>query len=897
MQAWVLSLLEGDAPLADVGGKALNLTRLVAGGFPVPPGFVLRTNAYRAFVEHNQMAPMILEELAGIDAASPSSLTSASTIIRLRFRQGVVPTVICAAIREAYAALGSLPVAVRSSATAEDLPNLSFAGQQDTVLNVIGEEALLEAVIHCWSSLWTARAIGYRARNGLAQDDLALAVVVQVMIPSEVAGVLFTANPLNGRRTEMVIEATLGLGEALVAGQVEPDYYLIEAESGKILNTTLGAKDHSIRPTAGGGTATRPEQASDRQALPDAAIAELARLGRQVAEYFCSPQDIEWAWAGGHLSVLQSRPITSLFPVPAALGPDPLKVLFSFGAVQGLLGPMTPLGRDAISGVLLGTGRLFGYRLALDNQQLVYTAAERLFVNITALLRNRVGRRLARGALGFVEPSAQQAVESLLDDARLPVAGGLRAGAIRRILPFLLPAMARQVRTLLRPDAHRVKFQADLDAFLADFGASLASASNLLDCVVLLDEIGEQVFPFALPRFVPRLGAGMFSMTLLNRLIQGVPTGDHDVLVLTRGLPHNVTTEMDLALWEVAQCIRSDADSRAHFHETPPERLARQYLVGGLPEPARAAVRSFLERYGMRGLGEIDLGRPRWREDPMPIMGTLQSYLLIDDPQQAPDAVFARGAFAAQDAVQSLVEDLRRAPRGWLKARLARGAARRLRALVGLRESPKLWIIRLMGMVREALLEQGRRLVTAGMLERHDDLFYLHRNEVIALAGGQERDWRSLVRRRRETYAREERRAQVPRLLLSDGQAYYEGIAAREGDSSLSESGETIMVGSPVSPGVVEGQVRIVMDPGDAQLVPGEILVCPGTDPAWTPLFLVARGLVMEVGGIMTHGSVVAREYGIPAVVGVSRATTRLRTGQRIRVDGSRGKIVVLEGP
>jgi pyruvate,water dikinase len=293
----------------------------------------------------------------------------------------------------------------------------------------------------------------------------------------------------------------------------------------------------------------------------------------------------------------------------------------------------------------------------------------------------------------------------------------------------------------------------------------------------------------------------------------------------------------------------------------------------------------------MRGLGEIDLGRPRWREDPRPIMQTLQSYLQIEDPGQAPDAAFARGAAAAEAAIDHLAEAVRRAPGGWFKARRVRWAARRMRALASLRETPKFWAIRVMGLVRAALLDSGQELVDEGRLACPDDLFFLRLSELRALASGEERDWPALVGTRRATHARQARRTQIPRLLLSDGQAFYEGVAAPAGD----EAPEGVLVGSPVSPGLVEGRVRVVLDPHRTRLAPGEILVCPGTDPAWTPLFLVAGGLITEVGGLMTHGSVVAREYGIPAVVGVTQATTRLQTGQRVRIDGSRGEITILD--
>jgi pyruvate,water dikinase len=462
--------------------------------------------------------------------------------------------------------------------------------------------------------------------------------------------------------------------------------------------------------------------------------------------------------------------------------------------------------------------------------------------------------------------------------------------------------MARLIRTLLRPEAQRLHVEHLFAERLAEIENRCAQATTLSAQLALIEDLLNEAPGFLLPQFVPRFGASMFSLTLLNRFAAGLPEGEHHVLEMTRGLPHNVTTEMDLALWRAARQIQSNSSALAILRQAEPQALAADYLAGRLPEPAQEALAAFLERYGMRGVGEIDLGRPRWRENPTPVLQALQGYLQIEDARRAPDAVFARGAGAAEAAIQQLVEALRRARGGWIKARLARWAAHRMRALAGLRESPKFWAVCVMGLVRDMLLDSGRYLAGAGILDQPDDLFYLTLAELNALSldgqlpagpasgGAPEPGWAGLVRQRRQAYAREERRSQVPRLLLSNGQAFYGGVSAP------TTGADGVLVGSPVSPGVVEGRVRVVLDPHHAPLAPGEILVCPGTDPAWTPLFLVASGLVMEVGGLMTHGSVVAREYGIPAVVGVTRAIDRLSTGQRVRVDGTSGQVTILDG-
>jgi pyruvate,water dikinase len=344
---------------------------------------------------------------------------------------------------------------------------------------------------------------------------------------------------------------------------------------------------------------------------------------------------------------------------------------------------------------------------------------------------------------------------------------------------------------------------------------------------------------------------------------------------------------MDLILWKTANIIRQDQDSFKTFLDSDARTLASRYLSGTLPEAAQTAVADFMSRYGMRGLAEIDLGQPRWREEPTAIMQTLKSYLQISE-DMAPNVLFEKGAQVAEASIARLATQARHTAAGQIKEKIICALAVCIRTLMGQRESPKFFIVRLMGMIRSELLASGQEFIDDGVLEQPQDLFFLRFHELQALANQDARDRKKLIAERRATYDRENRRKQIPRVLVSDGRTFYEGIGV------LADT-DTVINGSPVSPGVAEGVVHIIFDPRGAQLAPGEILVCPGTDPAWTPLFMAAGGLITEVGGMMTHGSVVAREYGIPAVVGVHQAATRLKDGQRIRIDGTTGKIVVLE--
>ncbi|HEU0296728.1 MAG TPA: PEP/pyruvate-binding domain-containing protein [Anaerolineales bacterium] len=911
---YILLLTSPEATLESAGGKGANLVRLTRAGFDVPRGFIVSTNAYREFVQANGLDGVIQQALEGLKPEDADALESASRTIRRAFDQGVLPSGIHQEIQTAYSELNPKSeienrksVAVRSSATAEDLPDLSFAGQQDTYLNIIGEEQLLEAVVNCWSSLWTARAIGYRIRNHISHDEAALAVVVQEMVQSDVSGVLFTANPLTGALNESVIDATFGLGEALVSGQVEPDHFVVGRTAGRVggdvllppyrdqmesnqssefsvVNKKLGAKAVAARSKAGGGVESIEEKSDAQQTLTESQIQQLAETGQRIQKEYGAPQDIEWAFADGKLYILQARGITSLFPVPK-VSFDPLIIWISFGAVQGLVGPLTPLGQDTIRHLAAGAGKMFDVTTKPEDVEVFALAGERIWIKFSDVIRHPLGSRIFKGVLGIIEPSSGQILRSLSADPRVGVGEGkFKFSTARRLIRFVAPIFLQVVRNMLRPETARARFDADIEMYLST--ARLPPASNrferLANIVAYMRERIANAFAFLLPRFIPIMGPSMASLGLLARL-----SGDTNLaLEATRGLPNNVTTEMDLALWETAKLIQADAESKALFAAASAPELARQYQNGTLPSGTQNVIARFLEKYGMRGVGEIDFGQPRWREDPTSVMHTLQSYLQID-PAFAPDVLFSKGERAAQDAIERIAANARKQHGGWLKAKIVRAAARRIRLLMGARESPKFFAIRTMGIAKKQLIEVGQEFADAGTINRADDLTFLKLNELESLSRNESRDWKSLIAERRAVYERELRRRQVPRVLVSDGRAFYEGVGAE------TDTGDVI-TGSPVSPGVVEGIVHVVLDPRGVHLVPGEILVCPGTDPAWTPLFMAAGGLVTEVGGMMTHGSVVAREYGIPAVVGVHQATLRLKDGQKIRVDGTQGKIMVL---
>ncbi len=872
------------------GGKAVNLVRLAGRGFPVPPGFVCTTDAYRAVVSANNLGSVVEAALGSLHGTDPAALERTSALIRAAFEAAEVPREVAASIRDALATLGDGPVAVRSSATAEDLAEASFAGQQDTYLNVVGGDAVVDAVVRCWGSLWTARAIGYRAQAGIPHEHVALAVVVQRQIASDASGVAFTADPLSGARNRVVIDATLGLGEALVSGQVVPDH-VVCSRSGLVLAGARGEKAVVTVPLADGGVETRP-RTGEEWSLDDEQFSSVARLAVQVEQEYGTPQDIEWAVADGRLWLLQARAITSLYELPQDIDtPDELGMWGSFGAFQGMLEPITPIGQDAILLLIRGINRLLGVvpptRATLTDSPVLRVAGERLWVRLDLAYRTGVGRRVLPKFLSLADPATVGIIDSLNEPrwaprvAISPETVRALSRPVRRILPGLL-------RSFRNPEAVRHRLEQDCDGLVADTATRFRRASSvrgaeqrLLARIAAMHESLEQMFPVLLVRFGAIMPVGTFGINVLRKV------GGPEALETMRSLDGNVTTEMDLALWHTAEAIRADAAARTAVLGQPAEEVAAAYLVGALPVVAQRALGEFLDAYGIRGVGEIDLGHPRWGDDPAGAIVSLQAYVGLPDDAAGPAAEYAEGKHVARAASERLVAKLAAGgAAGRLKGAVVSHLIRTVRGGFGARETPKFTIVRAFALVRKALLESGRDLVEAGRLDDPTDVMYCHLGDLVQAWSLPAGDLQRRVAANREAYEREARRRQVPRLLLGDGRTFYEGMADADGD----------LMGAPVSPGVVEGRVRVVLTPATAGLEQGEILVCPGTDPAWTPLFLTAGGLITEVGGLMTHGAVVAREYGLPAVVGVHAATERLVTGQLIRLDGSTGHITVLEG-
>ncbi|MFF5204222.1 PEP/pyruvate-binding domain-containing protein [Micromonospora parva] len=798
----VIPLSEATTDLLDlVGGKAAGLGELIRRGERVPEGFCVTTEAHRL---------------------------------------GVVPA---AEVVAAYQRLGAGRVAVRSSATAEDLPDASFAGQHDTVLDVVGDAELIAAVEKCWASLHSDRATAYRDARQIDNRQVRMAVVVQCMITPTVAGVLFTANPLSGRRDEMTVDAAPGLGTAVVDGAATVDHYVLDGVS-----------------------------RADTGCLTSAHLADLRATGERLQAHFGCPQDIEWAIDAHDVQwLLQARPITTMFPQPPATDKPLPRVYLEFGHVQGMLRPVTPMGMATLRTQITAMLAALGVRVEIVD------IGGRLYGDLTDLARDRSSRkRLVKLMAVDFGPRAQAVMEHLLDDPRFaPTNGGPRRGRApgAASLRTARRAVVGILRALARPDTARIRMFEAVERLRTRSAApaDLRTAADRLRFVQTAQEADDSADAIMWP-----IVAGMLAAALPVALLKGL-TGPDEIHTVLGGMPHNVTIEMDLALWRLAQ---GAGEHRRLLLDTPPAELATRYLRGTLPDIGMVA---FLEAYGHRGVAEVDLGVPRWEEDPAPVFAAVANYLRVTDPRQGPDERFRQAAVAAERALAELIGRARR--RRPVRGTIAGFLLRRARSLAGLREAGKFAGLYPLRETRRQLLLIGADLHGTGLLDQPDDIMFLTLDEVHA-AVHQGVDPRATVTSRRAVHRRELRRATVPVALLSDGtdvEAVLPPTAA--GDGTLAGVG--------ASAGRVTGPARVVHDPGTAHVEPGDVLVAATTDPGWTPLFLTAAALVTETGAIMAHGPTVAREYGIPAVICVPDATRTITTGQLVTVDGGAGTVTV----
>ena len=876
--AFILPLSDVSAGLLQVGGKGASLARMAASGLPVPPGFHITTAAYRRFLAVHGLEEQILEALS--TAGEPgqtnaAGMEDASQQIARLFVQSVMPDDIAEAVRNAYAELGGndLPVAVRSSATAEDLPDMSFAGQQETYLNMHGEAMVLDAVKRCWASLWTARAISYRARYSIASEDVSLAVVVQELVPADAAGILFTANPLTGAREQVMINAAWGLGEAIVGGQVTPDTVVVDKASGVITKQEITLKDvMTVRTESGTRAQPVPADLRTQAVLSPAQATSLARIGVQIEELYGRPMDIEWVISADRIFVVQARPITALPDVskPATESPvtqtqewkipNPHGKYWRASVVELLPDPLSPLFAS------LGLTAWSRATMALMKD-----------IGMAPMLSEEMLTTINGYAYYGMSFRPLQTIQLVLSMPRF----------MTLFLPFLRTAQTRWQLARSRYAEFVNRWQAQ------DLASTLAE--DLLNGVREITDEAAQYYISVQSGILPGayLSESLFTL-VYNKLLKR--RDDPSALTFVLGFD-STPIRAEESLYDLAQWVREHSEMATHLTNMSGEQFIAAYRAQATPTMAADGawpafwqrLTDHLARFG-HAIYDLDFAKALLADDPAPALETLKFFL----SGQAPDPYVrqATARAAREQATQTMLNRLR-----GLRLKLFRFLVRPAQRFAPLREDALADVGLGWPILRRMLYEIGRRLTETGALNVPNDVFWLTLDELqevtIAIDARQPpADNRLFIAERHATW--EDERALTPpvALPLKGGTRFFGIDFTSAMPARTTQDAGHVIKGIAASPGRITGPARVIRGPEEfGQMRQGDILVAKITTPAWTPLFALASGVVTDVGGPLSHSSIVAREYHIPAVLGTGVATSRLQSGQRITVDGDMGQV------
>ncbi|MFK4469474.1 phosphoenolpyruvate synthase [Bacillus sp. RC252] len=868
MSSFVLDFQEIEkTQLSLVGGKGLNLGELSnIQGIQVPEGFCVTTVGYEKAIEQNEELQTLLQQLTKLKMEERAQIGEISKKIRDVIMAVEIPSDVVEAAAYYLSRFGNEHAyAVRSSATAEDLPYASFAGQQDTYLNIIGKEAILQHVRKCWASLFTERAVIYRMQNDFEHNQVSICVVVQRMVFPQASGILFTADPITSNRKVLSIDASFGLGEALVSGLVCADNYKVK--EGEITGKMIATKKLAIYALKEGGTETgQIEPAQQKiQTLTEQQIIQLARIGRQIEAYFGCPQDIEWCLVDDAFYIVQSRPITTLYPIPEA-NDQGNHVYISVGHQQMMTDAMKPLG---LSFFLLTTSapmRKAGGRLFVDATQRLASPASRDF------LINTLGKSdpLIRDALTTVV-ERDDFIKLLPDDEKEKSVGksGPPASSQPQIEndPAIVTNLIKTSQASLEELKRNMQTKSGVDVF--DF---------------ILEDIQQLRTVLFNPQSIAVIMAGMDASTWINEKMEQWLGEKNAADTLSQSVQNNITSEMGLALLDVADVIRPYPEVIAYLQHVENDNFLDELVQFKGGEKARDAIQTFLNKYGMRCSGEIDITKTRWSEKSTIIIPMILNNIR-DFEAGASKRKFEEGLQEALKKEEELVDRLQHLPDGKQKVEETKRMIRNIRNFIGYREYPKYGMINRYFIYKQAILKEAEQLVQNSVIDEVEDIYYLTFEELHEVVLTNKLDYEVINKRKNEYKLYE--KLTPPRVITSDGEI----ITGKYKRENLPAEA---IVGLPVSSGVIEGRARVILNMEDANLEDGDILVTAFTDPGWTPLFVSIKGLVTEVGGLMTHGAVIAREYGLPAVVGVENATKLIKDGQRIRVHGTEGYIEVL---
>jgi rifampicin phosphotransferase len=870
MKPYVLEFREIDkTQLLLVGGKGANLGELSKiHGIEVPEGFCVTTAGYQKVIEQNETFQALLDQLTMVKVEDRERIAEICRKIRKLILEVEIPSDVEKAVAHNLSLFGEEhSYAVRSSATAEDLPHASFAGQQDTFLNIIGKKAIFQHISKCWASLFTDRAVIYRMQNGFDHSQVYLSVIVQKMVFPESSGILFTADPVTSNRKLLSIDAGFGLGEALVSGLVSADCYKVQDE--EIVNKRVATKKLAVYGLKDGGTQTKQIDSDQQntQTLTDQQILQLARIGRQIEAYFGFPQDIEWCVVDDTAYIVQSRPITTLYPIPE-VNDEENHVYVSVGHQQMMTDPMKPLG---LSFWLLTTPAP------------MRKAGGRLFVDVTQNLASPARRKMFLNAMGQHDPLIKGAIIAVVerenfikllpDDEKIQSSSQSNNG---ESMDF--PIQVENDPTIVTDLINNS--QTSIEELKQNIQSK--SGASLFDFI--LEDIQQLKKVLFDPQSSAVIKAAMDASAWINENMYKWLGEKNAADTLSQSVPNNITSEMGLALLDVADVIRPYPEVIDYLQHVNDDNFLDDLVKFNGGQETRTAIYDYLRKYGMRCVGEIDLTRTRWIEKPTKIVPVILSNIKNFEPN-ASHRKFEQGRQEALKKEQELVERLKQLPDGEQKAKETKRMIDLIRNFIGYREYPKYGMINRYFLYKKALLKEAKLLVQDDVIREKEDIYYLTFEELREVVRTNKLDY-EIISKRKDEYKLYERLT-PPRVITSDGEI----IAGKYKRENLPAEA---IAGLPVSSGVIEGRARVILNMENADLEEGDILVTSFTDPSWTPLFVSIKGLVTEVGGLMTHGAVIAREYGLPAVVGVENATKVIKDGQRIRVHGTEGYIEIL---
>ncbi|MFW5976611.1 MAG: phosphoenolpyruvate synthase [Bacillota bacterium] len=860
-----------------VGGKGVNLGKLVQSEINVPEGFCITTDVFEDYTNKLNLWDRI-DHLNSLKISDTEKIKNDSCRLRnviqnLTIKEEFKRKIHCYIERIDINAT----YAIRSSATMEDSPTTSFAGQHGSYLNIKGINNIIDKIKSCWSSLYSERAVSYRIKNNIDQTRVKMAVLIQKMVFPDKSGILFTADPVTNNRNIITIDAGFGLGEALVSGLITPDTYKVTNQN-LIISRNIGKKKLAIKPDPGGGTYKEKlnEEFRDAQVLNNKEIIELSRIGKKIESFYQNPQDIEWCIAENDIFITQTRPITSLFPVPDTPDDNRYHVFVSLNHIQVMTESIKPLGQSLIR-ILFP----FGKDKQIETSQLLLPAGGRLYIDVTYLLSTWPLSKILPAALGIADKLIADALKQVINQDKFKNNSSAK-GMRLKMVTFLGPILIKTIKIMFLSDNNKALARVEkiVETKISEVKEKMNNCQDDLTKIKAIEETVSTILLDLFKQVLPFLLAGMISFKYLDKIINYKNNKDEDYLVqkLASGLKGNITTRMGLEIGDLTDKLRQNEELIQILKDKPPEISLSEIKEKGNQEIAES-IEKFFDKYGRRGISEIDISRKRYKEDPSPIVKSILNNIANYESGEHRKK-YKKLEEEAEQAARKILNSIDSSPINRIKSISVKRLIKNIRQLLPLREHPKYTLISCLDIYKDRILEIAENLQKKDIICENNDIFYLKFSEIREILRNN-KNYKSLIESRKENHQRYQKLT-PPRVITGEGEIIK---------GKYKTDNKNQITGTPVSSGRVEGKARVVLDPEQADIEKGDILVVPFTDPGWTPLFVNAAGLVMEVGGLMTHGAVVAREYGLPAVVGVENATKLIQNGEKIKIDGDSGFI------